>query len=330
MKGKRTSIRRILSFLASSVLLFSVLVVSASAEDKVIRIAGLKGPTSMGLVQLMEANDSGTAQNRYEFLLAGSADEVTPKLIRGEIDLAAVPSNLASVLYNNTNGAVRVLAVNTLGVLDIVEKNTGITSFSDLKGKTIYATGKGSTPEYTLRYLLQENGIDPDTDIKIEFKSEPTEVVAILSHTESGIAMLPQPYVTAALGSVDGLKLAMDLNEVWNATVKESGLVTGVLVGRSDFLEEAPETIRSFLDEYRKSVEWVTENPAEAAQLIEKFGIAKAAVAEKALPYCNITFLAGDNMHQALSGYLEVLFRQNPKAVGGKLPGEDFYYLLGE
>ena len=168
------------------------------AEKETIRIAGLKGPTSIGLVKVMNDNADGKAANKYEFTIAGSADEITPKLNKGELDMAAIPANLASVLYNNTNGAIKVLAINTLGVLYIVEKGDTVKSVADLKGKTIYATGKGSTPEYTLRYILSKNGVDPDNDVTIEWQSEPTAVVPLLKANDNAIAMLPQPYVTVA------------------------------------------------------------------------------------------------------------------------------------
>ncbi len=295
-------------------------------EDVTIRIGGLKGPTSMGLVKVMEDDETGASANDYEFTIAGSADEVTPKLIQGELDIAAVPANLASVLYNNTEGAVQLLAINTLGVIYIVEQGESISSIADLAGKTIYATGKGSTPEYALRYILSENGIDPDTDVTIEWKSEPTEVVATLSSMEGGIAMLPQPYVTVAQGSVEGLRIAVDLTEAWDALDNGSMLLTGVLLVRKEFAEAHPQAVADFLKEYEASTTYVNENYADAAQLIEKFDIVKAAVAEKALPYCNITYIAGADMKEPMDGYLQVLFDQNPASVGGTLPGEDFYY----
>jgi len=298
----------------------------SAAEKTTIRIAGLKGPTSMGMVKLMEDAANDNASGNYVFSLFGSADEVTPKLIQGELDMAAIPANLAAVLYNNTDGAIRVLAVNTLGVLDIVEKGNTVQNIADLKGKMIYATGKGSTPEYTLRHILSENGIDPDNDVTLEFKSEPTEVVSLLTAEENAVAMLPQPYVTAALGKVEGLRIAIDLNEAWNSLNSESKLITGVMVARTDFIEQNNAAVDAFLKEYEDSINWVNANNADAAALIEKFDIAKAAVAQKALPYCNITFLAGKEMTAPLYGYLNVLHDQNPKAVGGKLPGENFCY----
>lgn len=299
---------------------------SANVEPVDIRIGGLRGPTSMGMVSLMESAEAGEAFNAYSFMIAGSADELTPKLIKGELDIAAVPANLAAVLYNNTDKAVELLAVNTLGVIYIVEKGDAIHSFEDLKGKTIYGTGKGSTPEYALRYLLSENGVDPDNDVTMEWKSEPTEVVATLAEGEGGIAMMPQPYVTVAQAQLSDLRIALDFTEEWNALENGSTLITGVLVVRREFADQYPGQIAAFLDEYKSSTEYVNANVAEAAQLVEKFGIVKAAVAEKALPYCNIAYMEGADMKLAMQGYLGVLYEQNPKAVGGSLPSDDFYY----
>lgn len=291
-----------------------------------VRIGGLTGPTSMGMAQIMRNAKAGVAANNYQFTIAGSADELTPKLLQGELDMLAVPANLASVLHNNSGGKVRLLAVNTLGVIYIVEKGETVQSFADLKGKTILATGKGSTPEYALRYLLQENGIDPDKDVTIEWKAEPAEVVALLSKAEGGVAMMPQPYVTIAQGQVAGLRVAVDLTQVWDDLQNGSMMITGVMAVRSDFADANPEAISLFLDEYRASAEFVNANPADAAAIIEEFGIFKAAVAQKAIPACNIAFMEGQEMKTAMQGYLSVLFAQNPKAVGGKLPEDVFYY----
>ena len=313
-------LKKLFVILLSAALVFSLGACAKTAQepDTKIRIAGLKGPTSMGLVKLMD-------NEKYEFTLAGSADEVTPLLLKGELDMAAVPANLAAVLYNNSDGKIVTLAVNTLGVLSLLEKGDTVNGIEDLKGKTVYATGKGSTPEYTLRHILQSAGIDPDKDVTIEFKSEPAEVVALLQN-ENGIAMLPQPYATAALSQTEGLRLVLDISDAWDALVPESRLITGVLAARKDFVEKYPEATAKFLAEYRDSADWVNANNEEASQLIEKYGITKAAIAKKALPHCSIVFMDGAEMKQALSGYLAILSNQNPKAVGGKLPGEDFYY----
>lgn len=302
--------------------------VEVSTEEAVtIRVAGLTGPTSMGMVKLMEDDANGTSSNDYEFTLAGSADEITPSLIQGELDIAAVPANLASILYNNTDGAVELLAINTLGVIYICETGDTVTTIEDLEGKTILATGKGSTPEYALNYLLSESGLDPDSDVTIEWKSEPAEVVAAMATAdENTVAMLPQPYVTVAMGSVEGLHIAIDLNEVWDSLDNGSLFLTGVLVVRSEFAEEYPEAISAFLDEYSASTTYVNENISDAALLIEEFGIFTATVAEAALPYCNITFMEGEEMIEAMSGYLQVLFDQDDTSIGGAMPEDDFYY----
>jgi NitT/TauT family transport system substrate-binding protein len=299
---------------------------SPAVESVDIRIGGLRGPTSMGMVSLMESAERGEAFNAYSFTIAGSADELTPKLIKGELDIAAVPANLAAVLYNNTDKSIELLAINTLGVIYIVEKGDAVHSFEDLRGKTIYASGKGSTPEYALRYLLSENGIDPDKDVTLEWKSEHAEVVEMLAKNADGIALMPQPFVTIAQTQIADLRVALDLTQEWDSLENGSTLITGVLAVRREFAEQYPNQIAAFLDEYKQSTEYVNANIAEAAQLIEKFDIFKAAIAEKAIPYCNISYMDGAQMKLVMQGYLEVLYNQNPKAIGGSLPMDDFYY----
>ena len=298
------------------------------------------GPTAMGLVKLMKDNDEmtgallssakpyeGEVGNLYTFTLAGSADEVTPALIKGDLDMACVPANLAAVLYGKTEGALEVLAVNTLGVLYIVENGETVQSMADLEGQTIVAAGKGSTPEYALRYLLTENGIDPDKDVTIDWKSEHSECVAALASGQATIALLPQPFVTVAQTKIEGLRMALDLTEEWDKLDNGSGLITGVIVARRDVVEANPGAVDSFLQNYAASVEWVNANNADAAQLIAEYGIIEAApVAEKALPYCNIVCITGSEMKDKLSGYLQVLADAEPSSVGGALPGDDFYY----
>lgn len=293
-------------------------------EKTVARIAGMKGPTSIGLTKVMEDNDGS-----YEFTVEGTADAIVPKLVKGELDMAAVPANLASTLYNNTEGEIQILAVNTLGVLYIVSKGVEINSIEDLKGKTVLATGKGTTPEYALRYILKENEIDPEADLTLDFKSEATEVVAALKNSESGVAMLPQPYVTVAMSNVSGLEIAIDLNEEWKKVSPESAIVTGVLVVRKSFAEENKELVKGFLSQYRSSVEYVNSEVAAAAELVAKHGIFdNAKVIEKAIPKCNITFISGEDMISPVNKYFGVLYEQNPKSVGGKLPSEDFFCIL--
>lgn len=296
-------------------------------EPAAYSVAALKGPTAMGLVKLMKDAETGeTLANDYTFSLAASADEVTPKLIQGELDMACVPANLAAVLYQKTEGQIVTLAVNTLGVLYIVENGNAVNSIADLAGKTIVAAGKGSTPEYALRYLLAENGLDPDSDVIIDWKSEHTECVTALATGGATIALLPQPFVTVAQGKLMDLQVRLDLRAEWDALENGSSLITGVIVARRDVVEENAAAVSAFLEDYAASVEWVNANVAEAAALIGEYGIVDAAVAEKALPHCNITCITGADMAEKLSGYLSVLFDQNPASVGGALPENDFYF----
>ena len=299
-----------------------------------VRAAALKGPTAMGMVKLMEYSEDGAdavgpipdTSNTYEFTLAASADEVSPKLIQGELDIACVPANLASVLYNRTEGGIVTLAVNTLGVLYIVENGNAVQSMADLAGKTIVASGKTSTPEYALRYLLSESGIDPDAGVTIDWKSEHSECVAALATGSATIAMLPQPFVTVAQSQLPDLRVALDLTAEWDALDNGSAMLTGVVVARRDFVEQNPQAVENFLEQYAASVEWVNANTADAAALIGGYGIVDAAVAEKALPHCNIVCVTGTEMLDMLSGYLSVLWEQNPESVGGGMPNDDFYY----
>ncbi len=300
---------------------------SAEQMPAAVRIGGLKGPTSIGAVKLMKDSKEGASLIPYEFTLAAAADELTPMLIQGKLDMAAIPANLAAILYNNTNGEIQVIAVNTLGVLSIVEKGgESINTIADLKGRTIYATGKGTSPEYTLRYLLLENGIDPDKDVSIEFKSEPAEVLSALAASDKAAAMLPQPFVTAAAEKVENLRIAIDLTKAWDELETDSTLITGVMVARRAFLEKNMEIVSEFLREYEASVNFAKENVEEAAELTEEFDIIKAETAKKAIPYCNLMFMSGETMKAELSGYLEVLYAQNEVSVGKALPDDGFYF----
>lgn len=306
-----------------------------AAEPAAVSVLALKGPTAMGMVGFMDGVDSDEiSDHTYDFQIVASADEVTPKLVQGEADIAAVPANLASVLYNNTEGGIDVLAINTLGVLYIVESSDTVSSVEDLKGKTIYASGKGATPEYALNYILSENGMDPEKDVTIEWKSEHAECLSALLADENAIAMLPQPFVTTAQAKNDSIQVALDLTEEWDKLQADdaapSALITGVVVARKDFIEENPEAVEDFLTHYQESVEFVNGNTDEAAELIGNYEIVTAEVAKKALPACNITYIDGTEMQEKLSGYLAVLLEQNPKSIGGQLPGDDFYYIQND
>ena len=314
--------KKLLIFLTLLCLVF--VAISGLAEPEA-SVAALKGPTAMGMVKMM---DDGAGD--LDFAIYASIDEITPKLVKGEVDIAAVPANLASVLYNKTQGQVRVLAINTLGVLYIVENGDTVHSVEDLRGRTIYASGKGATPEYALNYLLSASGIDPQNDVNIEYKSEHTECLTALVATEGAVAMLPQPFVTTAQMNQPTVRIALDMNEEWarlqEGNEQKSALITGVVVARTEFIDEHPQVVSDFMDAYADSVAYVNENVDLAAALIGKFDIIPEAVAKIALPYCQIVYIDGEDMRAQLSGYLPGPYDQNPGSVRKALPDEAFYY----
>ena len=324
---KKLTILLLLILIISSLSGCSKTIVKEEPEV-VAKVTVLKGPTGMGIVKMISDENSKNEKD-YEITIANSIDEITPKLINEEIDIAAVPANLASILYNNTNGKVETLAINTLGVLYIVENGNSINTVEDLKGKTIYSSGKGAVPEYSLNYILEENGINPETDVNVEYKSEHTECLAALLNDEDGIAVLPQPFVTTALSKSENLRVALDLTKEWEALNKNNGgtLITGVVVARKDFVDNYPEKVNNFLNEYMQSVDFTNNNIDEAAKLIAENEIVAEEVAKKAIPECNITFIEGNDMKEKLDSYLQVLYDANPNSVGGKLPDEAFYYI---
>lgn len=292
-----------------------------------VRIAGLKGPTTMGLVNLLPMQEDGSANLSYDLQLYGAADEIVPLLTKGELDMAAIPANLAATLYQKTEGAIQVMAVNTLGVLYVVEKGDTVQSVADLKGRTILSTGKGTTPEYVLRYILAQNGIDPDNDVTIEFYSEATEVTAQMAVAGDAIAVLPQPYVTSASMQDDTLRVALDLTAEWEK-VCDTQLITGVTVVRTAYAEEHPDVVAAFLEDYAASVDAANNDLDGTAALCEEQGVvAKAAIAKAALPECNIVCITGEDMKADVAGYAQVLYDADPASVGGAMPDDGFYYL---
>lgn len=297
-----------------------------------IRVGSLKGPTSMGILFLMDKAEQGETENTYEFQMATGADELLPLMVKGELDIALVPANVAAVLYQKTEGGIAVIDINTLGVLNIVTGTSEVQSVADLKGRTIYLTGKGTTPEASLKFVLEANGLE-ETDYTLEFKSEATEVAAILAENPDAVGLLPQPFVTAALMQNDALRTALDMNEEWIRVENErkggsNGMVTGVTVVRKEFLEEHPEAVEAFLKEHALSVDGINGDAAAGAALAVNAGIvAKEPIAEKAIPECHITCITGEDMKADLSAYLDVLAGFDESLVGGKVPEDDFYYI---
>ena len=320
---KKNLMKRIVAMITAAVMLFSLAAFAACSkkqDDTEIRIAALKGPTGMGMVKLA---DKQNYQN-YTVSIEASPDALNPRIISGEVDVAAVPVNLASVLYNKLDGDISVLAVSTLGVLYVVEAGSEVNSVADLAGKTVYATGQGATPEYILNYLLDKNGVAGS--VEVNYVGEHAALATMLADGSAEIGMLPEPNVTSTLAGNDDLRIALNLTEEWNK-VCSTELVQGVVIARKSFVNEHPEAIEQFLREYEKSSAFVNENIDEAAKLIVDAGIlGNVEIAKKAIPNCNISFSKGEAMHKAVEGMLAVLFEANPKSIGGKLPDKDFYY----
>lgn len=293
-------------------------------EDLKVRVGSLSGPTTIGIVNLM--NDVDTAENdtNYEFTVATQPDEIAAALNAGDLDIALIPANLASVLYNRTEGGIEVIDINTYGVLYCLSTDSSIQSIGSLAGRTVITTGQGATPEYAINYLLGQYGI---TDCTLDFKTEGAEVIASLQKNPDQIAILPQPAATAAMAQVEGLGIAFSLDDEWSGVTSDSRLVTGVTVVRTAFAEEHPDAVASFIEDHRESVDEANNNVEQTAQLVVDAGIVGAApIAQRAIPLCNIVCVTGDQMRSDLQGYLQTLYDANPQAVGGALPGDDFYY----
>lgn len=290
-------------------------------------VAYMTGPTGIGMAKLNADSDAKLTANNYIFTVAAAATDIVPKFIKGEINIASVPTNVAATLYNNEKiaGKVRMLAVNTYGVLSILEKGETIKSISDLKGKTIYSTGKGQNPEYILNYILTKNGINPSTDLTINYVSS-DDLKAKLITGEAEIAMAPEPLATAVMVQNQALNRVLSINDEWSK-VSDTSLMMGCVIALDSYVQSNPKAIEKFLEEYEKSIKYATTNIDETAKYCETYGIApKAAIAKKSIPICNLCFVTGEEMKTNVNGYFNVLFNANPTSIGGKLPADDLYY----
>ena len=288
----------------------------------------LSGPTGIGAMNLWAAADAGETQNTYHITMPGANDEVVAAISNGDADIAAVATNLAATLYNKTNGGVTVLAVNTLGVLSLLGNGQEIASIADLAGKTIYAPGQGANPEYILRYVLSGNGLDPDKDVTIQFVGEGNELLTVWQTDPEAVIMAPQPVATSILMQNENAVTLFNMTDEWDkVSGGDSTLMMGCVIVRNAFLQENPGAVELFLQEYAASIEKAQSDVEGTAALCEQYGlIPKAALAQKAIPSCGLTFVTGAEMKSALSGYLQVMFDADPKSVGGAMPGDDFYY----
>ena len=294
-------------------------------EDITVRVGGLLGPTSMGLVKLMQDSENNITQNKYKFAdLSTDPAAFTAPLIKGDLDFAAVPSNLASTLYNNSDGQIQVVAINTLNVLKVLEKNgETIKSISDLKGKKVYATGQGATPEYIIKTLLEKENIL--NDVNINWVADTTQMLAVLSKESDAIAIVPMPFAFIAKSKIDNLKIALDLGEIWEKYFNEE-IVTGVMVARKDFIKNNKVATKVFLKEYKQSIDFTNNNVEEASKLIEKYIGIDEKIAKKVIPMCNIKYISSNKMKDTLSVFLEKIYKQDRKSIGNNIPKADFYY----
>ncbi|MCR4817845.1 MAG: PhnD/SsuA/transferrin family substrate-binding protein [Fretibacterium sp.] len=293
-----------------------------------VRVLCLRGPTGMGLAKLMEDAASGKTENTYTFRVASAPEEIVAALARGEADIAAMPTNMAAILWNRLKGDLCLISINTLGALSILEKGDAIRTFADLRGRTLLAAGRGASPEFALNYLLRQNGLEPGRDCRIEWLSEHAEVLSRLNAEKGDACLLPYPFAAAALTRIEGLREALSLAEEWKRVGGGSQLVMGVYAARRSYAGAHRAETAAFLGEAGRSAEYVSAHPAEGAQLIVKHGIFdNAMLVERAIPHCGITALAGQAMREAAEGYLRVLFEAEPRSVGGALPDSAFYSL---
>ena len=296
-----------------------------NAEKAAVRLGLLKGPTGIGAAALLDKNAEGTSKNAYEVTLAAEATDIVSGIAAGQLALAAVPTNAAATIYKKTEGGVQILALNTAGVLYILEKGETISSMADLKGKTIYSVGQGSNPEYVLNYLLAQNGLTVGTDVTVEFLDS-AELTTKAAAGEVDVCMLPVPAATTVLVKNSEMRSAINISEEWDKCENGSILTMGCIIGRKEFIEANPDAVKAFLAEYEESINAVKADPAAGGALCEKYEIVPAAaIATKAIPQANLIYVDGAEIRPAIEGYYQVLFDADPKSVGGALPGDDFY-----
>ncbi len=301
--------------------------VQPEEEAVTVKLGLIKGPTGIGASFLLEKNEKGESLNQYEYALAAEPTDMVAQVINGSVDIAAVPTNSASAIYNKTNGKVQILALNTGCVLYILEQGNTVNSLADLKGRTVYATGQGANPEYILNYLLKVNGLTVNEDVTVEYLDS-AELSTRAASGQVELCMLPVPAATTVLMKNQNMRQAVSLEEEWNKLNRNTSITMGCIVVRKAFAAEHPQAVRKFLEEYEESVDYVINHVSEAAALCEKFEIVPSAgVAAKAIPGANLMFVAGKDIKPVLEDYYQLLLEADAKSVGGQLPGEDFYYV---
>lgn len=304
-------------------------------QDEKVRVGMLKGATGLGAAYMMDNNpvmmncmEGGSPWGpKYEFTLMAEPTEAVAALTKGEVDIAALPTNVAATLYHKLDGGIQLLALNTYGVLYILERGESVKSLGDLSGKTVHAFGQGANPEFVLNYLLAQNGLE---DVTVQWHASTDEVSTLLASGEIDCAMLPVPAATAAVIQGEGVRMAIDLTREWKDAGADGVLTMGCVVARREFVEHSPEAVEQFLTDYEASITFMSDpdNLDQAAVLAETYGIIpKAAMAKKALPDANLCFVTGDDMMTGIQGYYQVLYKADPASIGGSIPDEAFYYL---
>lgn len=294
------------------------------AQD--MHIACLKGPTGVGMAKLVEDAQNKKTANNYTFTIATAADEISGKIISGEINIASVPTNLAAKLHKKTNGKITMLAVNTLGVLSFLSSDESVKTMADLKGKTIYSAGEGSNPEYILKYILKQNNIDPEKDVTIKFVSTGEQLSAAMISGQATVAMVPEPAATTVLTKKTTVKRIFTVNDEWEK-VSDSKLMMGCVVALDSYIENNKAAVDKFLEEYKASIAFANSNLDDTAKYCESYGIVpSAAIAKAAIPTCNVKYIDKDDMKNSIKGYFEVLLSFDAESIGGKLPDDKFYY----
>ena len=322
--------KKVLSLVLTVLLVAALMLTAGCAKEPEyeaadISVACMTGPTGVGMAKLMADSDAKSTANNYTFTVAGDATGINEKFVKGEINIASVPTNVAATLYNKTNGKVRILAVNTYGVLSILAKDSSIDSIEDLKGKTIYSTGKGQNPEFIFKYILEKNGINPETELTINYFSG-TDLVAKLVSGEAEVALAPEPAATTVLVKNKELNRVLSINDEWSK-VSDTTLMMGCVIALDSYVAENEAAVEKFLEEYKASIEFAKTNVDEAAKHCATYKItASEAIAKKAIPTCNLCYVTGKDMKTNVNGYLNVLFNADKKAVGGAMPADDFYY----
>lgn len=339
---KRNRIRNLTALVLALVMIFALAACGQKQESEPtptpapeadaslpVNVMVLNGTTGFGMAGLISDSEAGNAALNYTFSVETDASNITAALVNGTADIGALPTNAAATLYNKTGGKVQVLALNTLGVLYLVtDGSEEITSFEDLRGKTVYAPAQN--PTFIFQALCEKNGLAVGEDITIDNTyAQPADLNTAVSSGEVSLAVLPEPMVTVARSANDQLTVALDLTAEWDKVMPAGSLVQGCVVVRTEFAEEHPAEVAKFLEEYEASIELQTSDTAAAAQKIEETGVfAKAAVAQKAIPNCNVCFVTGAEMQSALGEFLNVMFEVAPDSIGGAVPADDFYCIL--